>query len=245
MPYIPEAHKQFNLLPMRTEQGGEVFVYPEEWINEIKELTKENIIPSGYNSYEEYYTMLDTLIDKYVDNQKVHKLLRDVKEDMQEANQKENWSVVRYIGENEEDLFGLVKGQCYYWPTYEDGEFLGIIDGEEFSNYAYDPVPEEWEIVCDPTGMAKDVLYPPEWKAAHKFCSNHKPELEKDSVCGCFCCLEIFHPSEITEWIIEDTKIDWRGTAICPYCSVDSVIGESSGYPITKEFLEKMQEYWF
>ena len=29
------------------------------------------------------------------------------------------------------------------------------------------------------------------------------------------------------------------------YCDTDSVIGENSGYPITKEFLESMKKYWF
>lgn len=76
--------------------------------------------------------------------------------------------------------------------------------------------------------------------AAHKYCSNHKSQLMKDKKCGCFYCTEIFSPNEITEWI-KDTS----GTAICPYCGIDSIIGESSGYPITKEFLEKMQKYWF
>ena len=28
-------------------------------------------------------------------------------------------------------------------------------------------------------------------------------------------------------------------------CDIDSVIGDSSGFPITKEFLKKMNEYWF
>lgn len=80
---------------------------------------------------------------------------------------------------------------------------------------------------------------------AHKFSSNHKPELEKDRICGCFSCLSIFPPSEITDWLIADNECDERGTAVCPYCDIDSVIGESSGYPITKEFLAAMQEYWF
>ena len=244
MPYIPDTHKQFNVLPMCTERGGEVFVYPEDDVNEVGELTKENIVPYGYDSYEEYYTMLDALIDKYIDNRDIQQLILNVKEYMLKVNQKEKWSIVRYTGKSEDDLFGLISGQCYYWPT-DQGEFLGIIDGEEFSNYAYDPIANEWEIMCDPTGMAQRTLYPPDEITAHKFCSNHKPELEKDSVCGCFCCLEIFDPNEITEWIIEDTAIDWRGTAICPYCSVDSVIGESSGYPITKEFLGKMNKHWF
>jgi hypothetical protein len=52
--------------------------------------------------------------------------------------------------------------------------------------------------------------------------------------------LQIFAPSEIVEWIP-----DSKGTAICPYCGIDSVIGESSGYPITKGFLEEMNRYWF
>lgn len=80
---------------------------------------------------------------------------------------------------------------------------------------------------------------------AHNKSSNHKPELEKDRICGCFCCLKLFRPSEIEEWVIARTPIDWRGTALCPYCGVDSVIGESSGFPITKEFLKEMQDCWF
>ena len=80
---------------------------------------------------------------------------------------------------------------------------------------------------------------------AHQFSNNHKPELEKDHKCGCFYCLEIFDPAEIEEWLIHDNPCDRRGTAICPYCDIDSVIGESSGFPITKEFLEAMNKVWF
>ena len=75
---------------------------------------------------------------------------------------------------------------------------------------------------------------------AHQYCTNNKEDLRNDLVCGCFYCLEIFNPTEINEWI-PDTK----GTAVCPYCNVDSIIGESSGFPITKEFLTKMNDYWF
>lgn len=73
---------------------------------------------------------------------------------------------------------------------------------------------------------------------AHKFSSNHKVQLEVDQNCGCFYCLKIFNSREITDWIDNDT-------AICPYCMIDSVMGESSGYPITYEFLEAMYQYWF
>lgn len=75
---------------------------------------------------------------------------------------------------------------------------------------------------------------------AHKFSINNQRELEKDTVCGCFYCLRIFDPKEITEWI-EDTS----GTAVCPYCGIDSIIGAHTGYPMTHEFLEKMHQHWF
>jgi len=75
---------------------------------------------------------------------------------------------------------------------------------------------------------------------AHKHCTNNRDALLDSSVCGCFYCLEVFEPSRITDWI-PDTK----GTAICPYCGVDSVIGERSGFPVTKEFLGEMKGYWF
>ena len=82
-------------------------------------------------------------------------------------------------------------------------------------------------------------------KKAHRYSCNHKTELEKDNICGCFYCLKIFKPSEIEDWLFDDNDCDRRGTAVCPYCFIDSVIGESSGSPITKEFLKLMKDYWF
>lgn len=82
-------------------------------------------------------------------------------------------------------------------------------------------------------------------RKAHYFSNNHKPELEKDNVCGCFYCGKIFSPAEIKEWIVGNNPCDRRGTAVCPYCEIDSVIGESSGYPITDEFMEIMHKVWF
>lgn len=93
---------------------------------------------------------------------------------------------------------------------------------------------------------------------AHKYCSNHEDTLKNDCICGCFHCLRIFPASDIVRWIRhkkpaekgDDGKInkwifDENRTAFCPYCGVDSIIGESSGYPITRDFLEEMNHYWF
>ena len=77
---------------------------------------------------------------------------------------------------------------------------------------------------------------------AHKFSSDNYDALENDSLCGCFYCTSIFNPEEIEGWLISP---EGRKTAICPHCGIDSVIGESSGCPITKDFLEEMRKYWF
>ena len=77
---------------------------------------------------------------------------------------------------------------------------------------------------------------------AHKYCRNNRENLTKSYMCGCFSCLRIFKTSEITEWVHEK-KAD--SSAICPYCSVDSIIPENSGVPLTKEILVKMRKYWF
>jgi hypothetical protein len=51
--------------------------------------------------------------------------------------------------------------------------------------------------------------------------------------------LKIFSPTGIKEWW------DNEDTAVCPYCGIDSVIGESSGFPITRRFLKGMHNEWF
>lgn len=80
---------------------------------------------------------------------------------------------------------------------------------------------------------------------AHHHSNNHMDTLKQDKVCGCFYCLRIFSPSQIEEWIVDDNPCDKTGTAICPFCGVDSIIGESSGYPITQSFLRGMKKCWF
>ncbi len=56
--------------------------------------------------------------------------------------------------------------------------------------------------------------------AAHRHSSNHRQEIEASKVCGCFYCLAVFPPASIDEWCDED------GTALCPKCGIDSVIGD-------------------
>jgi hypothetical protein len=75
--------------------------------------------------------------------------------------------------------------------------------------------------------------------AAHRACSNHIDSIKNSELCGCFYCVSIFSPDEIVKWI------DQGQTAMCPKCDIDSVIGSASGFPITKEFLQAMNDHWF
>ena len=85
--------------------------------------------------------------------------------------------------------------------------------------------------------------------AAHKYCANHRKSILNSDICGCFYCISIFPPSEIEDWLDvkeDETDINEAGqTALCPRCGIDSVVGSASGYPITKEFLIRMHDYWF
>lgn len=76
--------------------------------------------------------------------------------------------------------------------------------------------------------------------AAHKFSIYNRRQIMKSKLCGCFYCCEIFTPDKITNWLNEGC-----GTALCPECGIDSVIGDASGYPITKEFMQDMHKRWF
>ena len=77
--------------------------------------------------------------------------------------------------------------------------------------------------------------------AAHKISYANKTRLSVPQKCGCFYCLRFFSSEDIVDWSVD--KPDW--TAICPYCGIDSVIGENDGYPLTEDFLEEMYEEWF
>lgn len=78
---------------------------------------------------------------------------------------------------------------------------------------------------------------------AHKYCINNRENITKSYRCGCFSCLRIFKSTTPMEWINRRGKGD--DTTLCPYCSVDAVLPEISGFPLTEEFLRKMKKYWF
>ena len=86
---------------------------------------------------------------------------------------------------------------------------------------------------------------------AHKHSSYHRQEIEESTLCACFYCLATFPAQKISEWVDwpentpEEMMNIYGQTAICPFCGIDSVIGDKSGYPINENFLQKMHDYWF
>lgn len=81
-------------------------------------------------------------------------------------------------------------------------------------------------------------------KEAHRHSARHRKEILAGERCGCFYCLETFAAKDIKEWLDGD-QTGIGQTALCPTCGVDSILGERSGFPITKEFLSEMRRFWF
>jgi hypothetical protein len=74
---------------------------------------------------------------------------------------------------------------------------------------------------------------------AAKFAMRNKSEIDFATKCGCYYCLAVFEPKEINEWT------DGGETALCPRCSIDSVIADVTGIALTEENLRKAHDYWF
>lgn len=162
MPYIPKEHEKYDLLPYCRKDGGEVFEYAGELLSETEKLIDSHItlMPYNYDSYDEYFTMIDSLIEKYSNDVKIVKRLMQVRKMVFKLNQKEEWSILKYIGPTDDACFGLTHGKNYYWPcSKENPIYRGVIDDEEFTAYLYPTDVELWEIIEDPTGMAYRTLY--------------------------------------------------------------------------------------
>lgn len=65
-------------------------------------------------------------------------------------------------------------------------------------------------------------------------CTFNRKALLSSEVAVCFYCFKQFPPAEIVEWC--DGEDFASGTAICPYCSVDSVVGFIG--PVDAEWVE-------
>jgi len=79
------------------------------------------------------------------------------------------------------------------------------------------------------------------FRDAHKVSFKNEQLVKKSKMCGCFSCGKIFPATEIVNWAPDGVD----RTAMCPYCLIDSVIPDASGWLMDGEFLEEMNRYWF
>lgn len=77
---------------------------------------------------------------------------------------------------------------------------------------------------------------------AHIVTSKNWQLLKTSKLCGCIYCCKVYPASEVVDWSDEQ---DCRRTALCPYCGIDSVIPDTSGWPLSEDFLKKMKYWWF
>lgn len=63
--------------------------------------------------------------------------------------------------------------------------------------------------------------------------------VEQSTKAGCYCCLKIFDVKEIKDYTDDDK------TVICPYCEVDSVVGNMCGFTLDEAILKKAHQFWF
>jgi hypothetical protein len=56
---------------------------------------------------------------------------------------------------------------------------------------------------------------------------------------GCYHCTKIFKATDVKEYT------DAGQTALCPLCSIDSVVFDNAGFELTEDSLKKAYQYWF
>lgn len=158
MATIPKIHEKYGLLRQASKDDTwEVFLYPS--LYNLEGIT--GLDPYGYASVDDYNVMIDQIIAES-NSEETIKQLKKLQDDMVRMNNKENWSVLRYLGEHfpPDYVFGIDKGNCYYWPVDIDNPvYQGVIDEQEYTAYWYPTDPTLWEILEDPTGMAYKTLY--------------------------------------------------------------------------------------
>jgi len=74
-------------------------------------------------------------------------------------------------------------------------------------------------------------------------------QIRESEACGCFYCCRIYLTVNIIDefqWCDESSVCKGRGrTAICPNCSIDSILTVDSTDSLTEELLQQMHGHWF
>jgi hypothetical protein len=76
--------------------------------------------------------------------------------------------------------------------------------------------------------------------SASRLSLNNLQQLKDSKWAGCYFCLTIFEASMVTDFTC---STDTSG--ICPYCFIDSVLGDMISFKINQENLLQLKQYWF
>lgn len=75
-------------------------------------------------------------------------------------------------------------------------------------------------------------------KEIHELSLGNKDLISISNNVGCFYCLKIFPKNDIMEWVGQEK------TALCPHCSIDSLLPDSA-VCLSEELLTEMKKRWF
>lgn len=67
----------------------------------------------------------------------------------------------------------------------------------------------------------------------------NKRTIQQSNMCACYYCQRYFFASLIREYVDRDD------TALCPYCGIDSVIGDASGLDISEQRIKDVCKQMF
>lgn len=92
---------------------------------------------------------------------------------------------------------------------------------------------------ASPSLLAEAVALSELVEAAPDLSFENADELKNAEAAGCYSCLRIFPVHTINEWTDEGK------TALCPVCSIDSVIAQTAERTLSTDLLVKMTQRWF
>ena len=76
-------------------------------------------------------------------------------------------------------------------------------------------------------------------KKLHAYSSHNRSMIERSKRCYCFNCMHIMDSSDI------EVYIDGDQTALCPECSIDSIIPDCVDEELNDGVISEMNKYWF
>jgi len=75
-------------------------------------------------------------------------------------------------------------------------------------------------------------------RKAPMYAFKNREAVLQSQVCGCYNCLEVIQVEDIDLWTDDDE------TALCPKCTMDTLLPESLGCPLDTTSLMEIRDHW-